>query len=121
MKKKIDYSYLIVILFCLVEVLLISSGNRIFGSTIDWLPQHIAFPDYFRQLFYKTHNFLPSFAFSLGAGQNIYNFSYYGLYNPLIIFSFFFPFIKMSTYISLMNIFLFILFGCLLYFYFRST
>lgn len=119
MKKKIDYNYLIVILFCLVEVLLISSKNRIFGSTIDWLPQHIAFPDYFRQLFYKTHNFLPSFAFSLGAGQNIYNFSYYGLYNPLIIFSFFFPFIKMSTYISLMNIFLFILFGCLLYFYFK--
>ena len=119
MKKKIDYNYLIVILFCLVEVLLIYSGNRIFGSTIDWLPQHIAFPDYFRQLFYKTHNFLPSFAFSLGAGQNIYNFSYYGLYNPLIIFSFFFPFIKMSTYISLMNIFLFILFSCLLYFYFK--
>lgn len=119
MKKKIDYNYLFVILFCLVEVLLITSENRIFGSTIDWLPQHIAFPDYFRQLFYKTHNFLPSFAFSLGAGQNIYNFSYYGLYNPLIIFSFFFPFIKMSTYISLMNIFLFILFGCLLYFYFK--
>ena len=101
--KKRDYNYLIILGYSLLLILLIISNQTIFGSKIDWLAQHVAFPDYFRNLFYKTHNLLPSFAFSLGAGQNIYNFSYYGLYNPLILISYLFPFIKMSTYITFMK------------------
>lgn len=120
MKKKRDSNYFLIIIFCLILVLLLISDNTIFGSKIDWLAQHIAFPDYFRNLFYRTLNPFPSFAFSLGAGQNIYNFSYYGLYNPLIIISYLFPFIKMSTYISILNMFLFIALGCLLYYFLKS-
>lgn len=120
MKKKRDSNYFLIIIFCLILVLLLISDNTIFGSKIDWLAQHIAFPDYFRNLFYQTLNPFPSFAFSLGAGQNIYNFSYYGLYNPLIIISYLFPFIKMSTYISILNMSLFIVLGCLLYYFLKS-
>lgn len=120
MKKKRDSNYFLIIIFCLILVLLLISDNTIFGSKIDWLAQHIAFPDYFRNLFYQTLNPFPSFAFSLGAGQNIYNFSYYGLYNPLIVISYLFPFIKMSTYISILNMCLFIALGCLLYYFLKS-
>ena len=92
--KKRDHNYLIILGYSLILILLIISNQTIFGSKIDWLAQHVAFPDYFRNLFYKTHDLLPSFAFSLGAGQNIYNFSYYGLYNPLLwVDQYFFIFI----------------------------
>lgn len=76
-----------------------TGSNYAYGSTLDWINQHWAFPEYFRKLFYETHNLIPSFAFNLGAGQNIYNFSYYGLLNPLILMSYFFPFIDMAYYI----------------------
>ena len=117
--KKRDHNYLIILGYSLILILLIISNQTIFGSKIDWLAQHVAFPDYFRNLFYKTHNLLPSFAFSLGAGQNIYNFSYYGLYNPLILISYLFPFIKMSAYITFMNVFIYIIFGFLTYYFFK--
>ena len=33
---------------------------------------------------------------NLGGGQNIYNFAYYGLYNPVILLSYALPFVKMG-------------------------
>lgn len=42
----------------------------------------------------------PQFAAELGGGQNIYNFAYYGLFNPLYLLSYMLPFIKMTTYIQ---------------------
>lgn len=76
----------------------------IFGSKIDWISQHSVLPDYFRQLFYDTGNLFPNFAPNLGGGQNIYNFSYYGLYNPIILISYLLPFVKMSDYIVFSSI-----------------
>lgn len=76
----------------------------IFGSKIDWISQHSVLPDYFRRLFYETGNLFPNFAPNLGGGQNIYNFSYYGLYNPIILISYLFPFVKMSDYIMFSSI-----------------
>ena len=76
----------------------------IFGSKIDWISQHSVLPDYFRQLFYETGNLFPNFAPNLGGGQNIYNFSYYGLYNPIILISYLFPFVEMSDYIIISSI-----------------
>ena len=52
----------------------------IFGSNIDWANQHIVLPEYFRNLFYSNGKIIPSFAFNLGMGQNIFNYSYYGLF-----------------------------------------
>ncbi|MGM9947106.1 YfhO family protein [Floccifex sp.] len=40
----------------------------------------------------------------MGNGQNIYHFSYYGLYNPFIVLSYCFPFIDMGTYIMIVMI-----------------
>ena len=98
MKK--DKKYLIIYILITLGVLIgFSCSNYLFGSNTDWLNQHTAFPEYFRKSFYTTHNFFPNFIFNLGSGQNIYNFSYYGLYNPLIIISYLFPMIKMQTYI----------------------
>lgn len=119
-KKKFDYNYLLIIIFCAIMAYLIIPINSTFGSKIDWMSQHIVFPDYFRQLFYQTKNFFPSLAFSIGAGQNIYNFSYYGLFNPLLSFSVFLPFIKMETYIIVLNISLYVFFGCILYYFLKT-
>lgn len=72
--------------------------GKIFGANVDWISQHSVLPEYFRQQFYDTGQLFPEFAANIGGGQNIYNFSYYGLYSPLILPSYFLPFLKMSDY-----------------------
>lgn len=71
----------------------------VFASGVDWISQHSVFPAYFRQQFYATGQLFPEFAAGIGGGQNIYNFSYYGLYSPVILPSYFLPFVKMSDYL----------------------
>lgn len=73
--------------------------HGIFGSKVDWISQHSVIPDYFRQQFYDTGDLFPEFAANIGGGQNIYNFSYYGLFNPVILISYLFPFVKMGDYL----------------------
>lgn len=80
------------------------SGGYLAGSKVDWFSQHSVFPEYFRQRFYDTGNLFPDFAMELGAGQNIYNFAYYGLYNPLYLVSYLLPFIKMTDYLQLLAV-----------------
>ena len=75
--KKIDKNYYIIILFSLILMGITIPVNHLFGSLVDWFPQHIMFPDYFRNLFYETGDFFPDFALALGAGQNIFHFSFY--------------------------------------------
>lgn len=75
-----------------------------YGSQLDWAGQHYAIPDYFRKLFYDTKDLFPNFAANLGAGENIYNFSYYGLYSPIILFSYLLPFVPMAVYIQAVSI-----------------
>lgn len=76
----------------------------VFGAKVDWISQHSVFPEYFRQLFYETGELFPEFAGNIGGGQNIYNFSYYGLYNPVILISYLLPFVKMSDYLMAASI-----------------
>lgn len=71
----------------------------VFASSVDWISQHSVFPEYFRQQFYATGQLFPEFAPNIGGGQNIYNFSYYGLYSPVILPSYLLPFVKMSDYL----------------------
>lgn len=122
MKKftKIDKNYIIILIFCLIVLYLIVPEGYIFGSRVDWFSQHIVFPDYFRKLFYNTGNLVPNFAMSIGAGQNIYNFSYYGLLNPFIIFSYLLPFVSMTNYIMILNCLLFIFFGFMEYYFLKT-
>lgn len=121
MKKynKFDYLniFMIIISFFIVCLFILRSGNVMYGSTMDYANQHYLIPEYFRTLFYDTHNFFPSLALNLGMGQNIYNFSYYGLFNPLILISYLLPFIKMVTYIKLISILVIILDIIMLYYW----
>lgn len=100
-KNREDILYLsILIIIPLILYILKTRNGYLAGSEIDWLGQHIVFPDYFRKLFYETGTLFPQFAAELGGGQNIYNFAYYGLFNPLYLLSYMLPFIKMTTYIQ---------------------
>ena len=71
----------------------------VFGSSIDWISQHSTLADYFRKRFYATGNLFPEFAWNLGGGQNIYNFAYYGLFSPVVLLSYCFPFIPMDLWV----------------------
>ena len=122
MKKllRLDKNYYVIIAFCLTALFISIPENCIFGSQIDWASQHIVFPKYFRNLFYETGNLFPNFSLSLGAGQNIYNFSYYGLLNPIILISYLLPFIDMTNYIIIANTLLYILFGLIMYYFLKT-
>ena len=74
--KKNRNNYLILIIYGLGLIFLLLGLNHVYGSITDWFNQHTIFPDYFRNFFYETKQILPDMAFNIGAGQNIYNFSY---------------------------------------------
>lgn len=102
--NKKDYINLFILAsFFVVFIVLIIGNKYVLGSTTDWSSQHIDFPEYFRALFYDTKDLLPDFAFNLGAGQNIYNFAYYGLLSPIVLVSYLFPNLRMVTYLMIAN------------------
>ena len=120
MKKKIDYYYIILGVITLLLIGIIVNTDFLFGSKTDWINQHTVFPDYFRTLFYQTGNLIPNFAPQIGAGQNIFNFSYYGLLNPLILISYLLPMISMTDYVIAINIILILSTIFLLYYFLKK-
>ena len=102
---------LIIFLFGLVLGLIFIRS----GSSMDFLNQHIVFPNYLRELFYSSGEIVPSFMVHIGGGQNIFNIAYYGLLSPIILISYLLPFIRMLDYIVIGNIILFILSNLLFY------
>ncbi len=119
-KHKSDIiNVLTLIAISLVIVLILINFTNFFGSKKDWLSQHIMFPDYLRKLFYDTGDIFPNFAFNLGGGQNIYNISYYGLFNPIILISYLLPFVSMLTYIQVSMVICLIISIVLLYYFLR--
>ncbi|MCI9233598.1 MAG: YfhO family protein [Bacilli bacterium] len=104
MKKK-DFLNLFFLTILVLGIIFCSIyPNKLFGSVTDWGSQHTMFPEYFRTLFYHTGDIFPDFMMNLGAGQNIYNISYYGLLNPIVLLSFLFPFIKMVDFLTIASI-----------------
>lgn len=97
-KKEIIYLCIMNIAF-FTFVIVLTRFKYAYGSSTDWKSQHWVIPEYFRNLFYETNVLFPEFSKHIGGGQNIYNFAYYGLYNPYVLFSYILPFVKMSTYI----------------------
>ena len=87
---------LYIIIFCCI-----TKNKYLFISTTDYETQHYLLPEYFRNLFYETKNIFPDIAWNLGGGQNIYYLSYYGLLNPIILLSYFFPNIAMIDYLPI--------------------
>ena len=86
-KKDIVYLWIITLTF-LGLVFYLCTTTHLYGSQLDWYAQHVPVAEYFRTLFYSTHDIFPDFAFNIGSGQNIYNFSYYGLLSPIILLSY---------------------------------
>ncbi len=110
---------LTLIIISLVIALVLVNFTNFFGSKKDWISQHVMFPDYLRKLFYDTGDIFPNFAFNLGGGQNIYNISYYGLFNPIILISYLLPFVSMITYIEISMIVCLIVSIILMYYFLR--
>lgn len=112
--KKRNY-YFILGIYGILFLILLVGFKHLFGSNIDWITQHVTIPEYFRNLFYETKNLIPNLAFNLGAGQNIYNFSYYGLLSPIILLSYLLPFVNMPTFIMIASVILYLLSGFLMF------
>lgn len=122
-KKFTIYDYLNVIilsLFFIFLIVLVVNKDKLLGSTTDWSSQHIAFPDIFRTLFLENKDFFPDFIFNVGSGQNIYNFAYYGLLNPVIMLSYLLPKVNMVVYIMASTSILMILSIILFYKFLRN-
>ena len=103
-KDYINLAILVIFFLVFITILILCTKNSIYGSKLDYVDQHYMIPEYFRTLFYSSKKLFPTFALNLGMGQNIYNFSYYGLYSPITLLSYLLPFIRMSTYIQITSI-----------------
>ena len=101
-------------------VIFFTHPGCVYGSQTDWSNQHFEIPEYFRTRFYASGNLFPDFALHLGGGQNIYNFAYYGLYSPVILLSYAFPWLSMANYIMISHILLTLLSAILCYFWLRK-
>ena len=120
LNKKDKFNIAIIIIAFLIFTIIITRFTNYYGSLLDWEAQHIAIPNTFRTLFYQNLKFLPDFVLNIGAGQNIYYLSYYGLLNPYILISYLFPFIKMVDFISLIGILIPISSTILIYIWLRK-
>ena len=94
--KKEWVQRLLLILIPLSIILFLIISFEVYGSKVDWVSQHVAFPDYFRKLFYETGSLFPEFSMNLGAGQNFAQFTYYGVMRPDVLLSYFLPNISME-------------------------
>ena len=94
----------VLVLLTVVACLYSTGAGNIFGAKVDWSSQHSVFPEYFRQQFYRTGKLFPEFALNIGGGQNIYNFSYYGLFSPVVLIGYLLPNVKMSDYMMTVSI-----------------
>lgn len=95
---------LTLVLAVMILVIRLAHPGTVYGAQTDWSNQHFAIPEYFRTRFYATGNFFPNLALHLGGGQNIYNFAYYGLYSPVNLLSYCFPWVTMATYLQIASI-----------------
>lgn len=113
--KKDYLNITILTLFVIGIVLILTRGKFIYGSTTDWKDQHYLLAEYFRNMFYSTGKLIPEFALNIGGGQNIFNFAYYGLLNPIILISYLLPFVDMMHYVIISSILIVIISMILFY------
>lgn len=119
--KDILCIFTLILFYFLVLGIITKGGKYILGSNVDFSMQHYTIPEYFRTLFYNTHDILPDFAFNLGAGENIYYLSYYGFLSPITLISYLFPFVNMLNFTIISMIIVIIASIILLYFYLRKN
>ena len=119
--KKNDFINIsILIIYFFIIFLVITRFHYMYGSHKDWNSQHWVFAEYYRSLFYQNHDLFPDFFLNLGNGQNIYNFSYYGFLNPIILLSYFLPFIAMKDYLVISTILLLLISVVMMYYFIKE-
>lgn len=120
--KRQDYiAVLILSLLFLVFTFYLTGAKYEYGSMVDWENQHVMIAEYLRNMFYSNFDLSPDFAMNIGGGQNIYNISYYGLFNPYIMLSYLFPFVDMIDYIQICSRVIVILSIILMYVWFKRN
>ena len=77
------YPLLLTVIFVIAAALSVPRGC-VYGSTTDWLPQHIALAETIRAACAEQGTLLPAFL-PLGGGSNGFLFSYYGYLRPDIL------------------------------------
>lgn len=120
-KKRDIFNIIALLVIYSLIIIFIKEKGLIYGSYVDWINQHYLFADYFRNLFYETHEVIPSFSMHIGAGQNIFNFAYYGLLSPVVTLSYIFPFISMEVFLGWAMIILIAISIVLFYYFIRSN
>ena len=70
-----------------------------FGSEGDWCSQHVGIAESLRRTMLETHSLIPQYI-HLGGGSSIYDFAYYGLLRPEILFSCLVPYVEMKYIIA---------------------
>lgn len=104
-ERRKDLLWEMALVLLTVTACLYSTGaGNISGAKVDWSSQHSVFPEYFRQQFYRTGQFFLSLLKYWQAAQNIYNFSYYGLFSPVVLIGYLLPNVKMSDYMMVASI-----------------
>lgn len=109
-RKKIFYKLAVYAVFIIYGIILIRetwTEECMYASDVDYISQHIQFADYFRKLFYSNGGHFGDFAAAIGAGQNIYSISYYGLFRPDVMISLVLPFLEMKDILVAYSIFLY--------------
>ena len=119
--NKKDFIYLTaLVLTFLVLVFFYIKRTYLYGATTDWYQHNISIPEYFRTLFYSSKDLFPDLALNIGSGQNIYNLSYYGLLNPIILLSYLFPHISMLNYLTFTTILIVLISTIMMYKFLRK-
>lgn len=71
----------------------------IYGSEGDWISQHVAVAESLRDAMLTQRSLIPQYI-NLGGGSSVYDFAYYGLLRPDVLFSCLVPGIDMRYIIS---------------------
>jgi len=98
-KKQFLIHFVLLFLFTVLLLLLPMGTGRFWGTDGDWYSQHTAAADSLRQTMLEQGRLLPQYIF-LGGGSSIYDFSYYGLLRPDVLFSCLFPQVDMKYIVS---------------------
>lgn len=95
--KLLWYGSLLVIT-CMLLFLPMGSGNFL-GSDGDWLSQHVGIAESLRQAMLENRTMLPQYI-GLGGGSSIYDYAYYGVLRPDVVFSCLIPDVEMKYVIA---------------------
>lgn len=102
MKNKKCTSVIFPVMLTVITILLLflpMGSNMLFGSEGDWYMQHVAIADGLRHTMLDTGSRIPQYM-RLGGGSSIYDFAYYGLLRPDILFSCLVPDVEMKYIIA---------------------